>query len=129
MKDEAGGAPEEFEEGPPEPEEAPPPKVAAEKAAPKEPAELTYPDQLRQKFKSAAGSTDTLDDIYVDESWYELLEHVKLIAPLFSAGSLKLCFINRGESNNLIIMPGDEPTVVAVTEDCPRDQVLEALRK
>jgi len=127
MKDEASAAPEDFAEKPPEPKK-PPVKKASPKAAPKKAVKLSYPDILRQKYKSAAGSTDSLDDIYVDESWYELLEHTKLIAPLFSAGSLKLCFINRGEKLNLIVMAGDEPTVVAVTGDCPRDQVLEALR-
>jgi len=119
MKDEADGAPEDFAEQPP----------AAEKPAPKKAAELSYPDLLRQKYKAAAGSTDSLDDIYVDDSWFELLEHVKMIAPLFSAGPLKLCYVNRGESLNLVILPGDEPTVLAVTRSCPRDQVLEALRK
>jgi CheY-like chemotaxis protein len=135
MKDEADGAPEDFEEKPPEPAKAPPKKAAARKAppkakaAPKKAVELSFPDLLRKKFKAAAGSTDTLDDIYTDDSWFEMLEHVKMVAPLFSAGALKLCFVNRGERLNLIIIPGDEPTVVAVTGDCPRDQVLEALRK
>jgi len=129
MKDEAGGAPEDFEEKPPELKKASPPKAPAKQAAPEKPVQLSFPDMLRKKFKAAAGSTDSLDDIYVDGSWYELLEHAKFIAPLFSAGSLKLCFINRGERLNLIVMPGDEPTVIAVTADCPRDQVLEALRK
>jgi CheY-like chemotaxis protein len=129
MKDEAGGAPEDFEEKPPEPKRAPPKKAPAKQAAPQAPVQLSYPDMLRQKFKAAAGSTDSLDDIYVDGSWYELLEHAKFIAPLFSAGALKLCFINRDERLNLIVMPGDEPTVIAVTGDCPHDQVLEALRK
>jgi len=134
MKDEAAGAPEDFEEKPPEPKKAPPKKAPARqaappKAAPKKPVQLSYPDMLRKKFKAAAGSTDSLDDIYVDGSWYELLEHAKLIAPLFSARSFKLCYINRGERLNLIVMPGEEPTVVAVTADCPVDQVLTALRK
>jgi len=123
MKDEAEGAPEDFEEDPPSP------KAAAKKAAPKKAAELSYPELLRQKYTAAAGSNASLEDIYVDDSWFELLEHVKMIAPLFSAGPLKLCYVNRGERLNLIILPGDEPTVVAVTGDCPRDQVLEALRK
>jgi len=129
MKDEAGVAPEDFEEKSPEPKKASPPKAPAQQAAPKKPVQLSYPDMLRKKFKAAAGSTDSLADIYVDGSWYELLEHAKFIAPLVSAGSLKLCFINRGERLNLIVMPGDEPTVMTVTADCPRDQVLEALRK
>jgi len=123
MKDEAEGAPEDFEEDPPSP------KAAAKKAAPKKAAELSYPELLRQKYTAAAGSNASLEDIYVDDSWFELLEHVKMIAPLFSAGPLKLCYVNRGERLSLIILPGDEPTVVAVTGDCPRDQVLEALRK
>jgi CheY-like chemotaxis protein len=129
MKDEATSAPEDFEEKPPEPKKAPPKKAPAKQAAPKKQVQLSYPDMLRKKFKTAAGSTDSLDDIYVDGSWYELLEHAKLIAPLFSAGSFKLCYINRGARLNLIVMPGEEPTVVAVTADCPVDQVLTALRK
>lgn len=129
MKDEAAGRPDDFVENPVKPEKAPAKKAPVKKAAPKKAAPLTYPDILRQKYKSAAGSTDSLDDIYADESWFELLEHAKLIAPLFSAGALKLCFINRDERLDLIVMPGDEPTVVAVTDDCPRDQVLEALRQ
>ncbi len=134
MKDEAGGSPDDFKEKPPEPEKTPknkPPvkKTPKKTAAPQKPVNLSYPDSLREKYKSAAGTTDSIEDIYTDETWYELLEHTKLIAPLFSAGSLKLCFINRGERLNLIIMPADEPTVIAVTGDCPRDQVLEVLRK
>lgn len=134
MKDEAGGSPEDFDEKPAAAEKSAPPKAASKqaapkKAAPKKAATLSYPDQLRQKYEAAAGSTDSLDDIYVDDSWFELLEHVKMIAPLFSAAPLKLCYVNRGERLNLIILPGDEPTVMAVTGDCPRDQVLEALRK
>jgi len=129
IKDEADSAPEDFEEKPPEHRKAPPKKAPAKQVAPQKPVLLSYPDMLRKKFKAAAGSTDSLDDIYVDGSWYELLEHAKLIAPLFSAGSLKLCFINRDKRLNLIVMPGDKPTVVAVTGSCPRDQVMEALRK
>ena len=135
MKDEAAGSPEDFEEKPAAAgKKAAPPQAAAKKAvpkkaAPKKAAQLSYPDQLRQKYNAAAGSTDSLEDIYVDDSWFELLEHVKMIAPLFSAGPLKLCYVNQGENLNLIILPGDEPTVVAVTGNCPRDQVLEALRK
>jgi len=129
MKDEADGAPEDFEEKPPAAKTPPPVKAAAKKAAPKKAAELSFPDLLRQKYAAAAGSINSLDDVYVDDSWFELLEHVKMIAPLFSAGPLKLCYVNRGERLNLIIIPGDEPTVLAVTGDCPRDQVLEALRK
>ena len=134
MKDEAGGTPEEFEEKPPAageppPSTAAPKKAAPQKAAPKKAAKLSFPDQLRKKYAAAAGSTDSLDDVYVDDSWFELLEHVKMIAPLFSAAPLKLCYVNRGEKLNLIIIPGDEPTVLAVTDSCPRDQVLEALRK
>lgn len=134
MKDEAEGAPEDFAEKPPEAKKPAPPKAAAKKvspkkAAPQKAAELSFPDLLRQKYKAAAGSTDSMDDIYVDDSWFELLEHVKIIAPLFSAGPLKLCYVNRGEGLNLVIIPGDEPTVLAVTGNWPRDRVLEALRK
>jgi len=128
MKDEAEGAPEDFEEEPPSPKAAAK-KAAPKKAVPKKAAERSYPDLLRQKYEAAAGSNDSLEDIYVDDSWFELLEHVKMIAPLFSAGPLKVCYVNRGERLNLIILPGDEPTVVSVTDSCPRDQVLEALRK
>jgi len=127
LKDEAGSAPDDFEEKPPETEKTPKKKPPAKKA-PKKAASLSYPDKLRAKFKSAAGTTDNLEKIYTDGTWFELLEHAKLIAPLFSAGSLKLCFINRGERLNLVVMPGDEPTILAVTADFPRDKVLEALR-
>ena len=134
IKDEAGSTPDDFEEKPPEPEKDQKKKPPVKKASPKasmsqKPASLSYPDRLREKYKSAAGTTDNLKDIYTDRTWNELLEHTKLIAPLFSAGSLKLCFINRGESLNLIVMPGDEPTVIEITGDFPRDQVLEVLRK
>jgi len=134
MKDEAGVTPDDFEKRPPEPEKVPQKKPPGKKtppkaAAPQKPASLSYPDRLRASYKSAAGTTDSLKDIYTDGTWYELLEHAKMIAPLFSAGSVKLCFINRGERLNLIVMPGDEPTVITVTGDCPHDQVLEVLRK
>ena len=134
MKDEAAGTPGHIEKKAKATDKAlakkaPAQKAPAKKSASPKTVKLSYPDTLRKKFRSAAGSTDSLDDIYTDESWHELLEHAKLIAPLFSAGALKLCFINRGERLNLIVLPGDEPAVLAVTAECPRDQVLDVLRK
>ncbi len=134
MKDEAAGEPEDFDEKTPEPAKEPPRpapvKKAPKKAAPPpKPVRLSYPEILRKKYHSAAGTTAGLEDIYTDESWYELLEHAKLIAPFFASGPLRLCFINRGARLNLIVIPREEPTVLAVTADCPRDQVLEVLRK
>ncbi len=74
------------------------------------------------------GERKCLKDIYRDNSWNDLILQVSELGKFLKAGTLKSCYINIGESNDFILVPGEQITVVSVDPKCPRDRMLQALR-
>ena len=44
-----------------------------------------------------------------------------------NAGNFKACYIDRGEAGNLVLLPGDETTVVTLEKNCPGDVIRRLL--
>jgi hypothetical protein len=42
-------------------------------------------------------------------------------------GDLEMGYIDKGEENDYIVLPGEKTTVVAVNPKCPRDKLLRVL--
>ncbi|MBU0987646.1 MAG: response regulator, partial [Proteobacteria bacterium] len=74
----------------------------------------SFEDILRQKLDNIIGDKKYLKDIYPDDSWKELLAQALEIGRLFSAGKLKTCYIDRGESTDFILLPGEKITVISL---------------
>lgn len=112
----------------PQPKAAQKPQVVKEKAT----AEPPPPDaisQIKQKLQNEIGQRCGLQDIYKDNSWGDLIQQLSTTGSIFQAGKLKLCYIDRGEPFDYILLPGREITVLTVSPKCPRDKIIQVLNK
>ncbi|MEE8553968.1 MAG: hypothetical protein V3S72_11765, partial [Desulfobacterales bacterium] len=62
-----------------------------------------------------------------DNSWSDLVTQASEVGKFFVAGTLKSCYIDRGEATDFILLPGKEITVISIDPKCPRDRFLRAL--
>lgn len=73
------------------------------------------------------GETCGLVDIYKDPSWDSLIVQFGRIGAFFGAGEFAIGFVDHGVSQNAILLPDKETTVISVTSKCPRDRILDLL--
>ena len=86
-------------------------------------------DQIHDRIASHRGQVRGINDIYRDSSWNHLLARTASLGRFFDAGELKSVFVARGDANDYILLPGNPATVVAVSNDCPRDRLLNLLNE
>ena len=73
------------------------------------------------------GPNSGLEDIYRDNSWDSRLLQLSRAGVFFNIGPLEMGYIDKGEDNDFIVLPGETTTVLAVNPKCPRDKLLRAL--
>ena len=83
--------------------------------------------KIREKIESEAGTDCGVEDIYQDNSWEPLLLHLSEVGNLFGLETLQLGYVDRDETNDHIILPGETTTVVEVNPKCPRDKLMKVL--
>ncbi|MES0445336.1 MAG: response regulator [Desulfobacterales bacterium] len=93
------------------------------------PKALPLEDIISNKLEEVKGGSKYLKEIYQDNSWSELVTQASEVGKFFVAGTLKSCYIDRGEATNFILLPGKEITVISIDPKCPRDRFLRALNK
>lgn len=91
------------------------------------PKTLPVEDIVRNKLEKVKGGSKYLRDIYQDNSWSDLVTQASEVGKFFVAGTLKSCYIDRGEATDFILLPGKEITVISIDPKCPRDRFLRAL--
>ena len=84
-------------------------------------------DTIRMKLENEIGERSGLGDIYKDKSWDGFVSQAAEIGAFFHAGKLKICHIDEDGSNDLIILPGEETTVISIRPNSPIDRVIQAL--
>lgn len=82
---------------------------------------------IKGKLTEAIGERSGLEDIYQDNEWDGLIAQIIRIGAFFNTGKLKLVYLDRGESNDLILLPGKETHIVLVDPKCPRDRIITLL--
>lgn len=82
---------------------------------------------IRDKLKDEIGGNFGLEDIYEDSSWDGLVAQMSRIGVFFNAGKIKISYIDRGESNDFILLPGKRTTVLSVNPRCPKDRIIQVL--
>ncbi|MBW1803168.1 MAG: response regulator, partial [Deltaproteobacteria bacterium] len=103
-------------------------KKDAEKAP--DQTESQKPDlvrNIRSKVEKEIGERCGLEDISQDSSWDNLMAQMEEVGEFLGAGKLKVGYIDRGESNDFILLPGKETTVISVNPKCPRDRIVQVL--
>jgi CheY-like chemotaxis protein len=83
--------------------------------------------RIRQAIEKRIGQAGGVEDIYQDTSWDGFIHRLKALGELFRSGPMKLCFVDKGESTDHIIIPGRKTTVISVNPKSPRDKIMKAL--
>jgi CheY-like chemotaxis protein len=93
-------------------------------------AESRKPDlmqDIRSKVEKEIGERCGLEDIRQDSSWDNLMAQMSEVGEIFGAGKLKIGYLDSGESNDFILLPGKKTTVISVNPKCPRDRIVQIL--
>ena len=83
--------------------------------------------KIRQQIEAGVGPRSGLEDIYQDNAWADQLRQMARLGDALGAGPLRLAYINRAESVDFILLPGDPIHVVSIHPKSPRDRLVEAL--
>jgi len=90
--------------------------------------ETTTPvERVKRLLEKEVGKGYGIEDIYEDPSWESFVKGIRRLGSAFNSGEFKAAYIDRGESKDFILVPGESVTVVAVNPKCARDRILEAL--
>jgi len=101
-----------------------------------EPDKLPEEDQLekpniinsvKNKLEKELGDNFGMEDIYQDNSWDELIAQSKRIGSFFNAAELKVCYVDKGQPVDFLLLPMKETTVISVNPKCPRDKIIQVL--
>ena len=84
-------------------------------------------ERVKQFLKREVGKGCGIGDVYEDNSWESFVKGIRRLGAGFQAGEFKVGYIDRGESKDFILLPGESVTVVAVNPKCARDRIMEAL--
>ena len=86
-----------------------------------------YLKRIKDKIESEVGPACGLNDIYHDDSWNGLIFQLSKIGDCFDLGKMLMGYIDKGESSDYIVLPGDKTTVISVDPKCPREKLLQVL--
>jgi CheY-like chemotaxis protein len=103
----------------PRKKEPPPVKERIERVSPVQ--------RVKQFLKKEVGEGYGIEDVYEDNSWENFVEGIERLGAAFQAGGFRVAYIDRGESKDFVLLPGESVTVVAVNPKCARDRIMEAL--
>ncbi len=84
-------------------------------------------ERVKQFLKREVGEGYGIEDIYEDNSWESFVKGAERLGVAFQAGRFKVAYVDKGESKDFILLPGESVTVVAVSPKCARDRIMEAL--
>ncbi|MBW2607268.1 MAG: response regulator [Deltaproteobacteria bacterium] len=84
-------------------------------------------DDIKNKIEKQVGSQCRLEDIYIDPSLDDWAVQMSSVGDFFGIGKLKVCYLDKGESNDTILLPGKNTTVISVDSKCPKDKIIQVL--
>jgi len=84
-------------------------------------------DDIKNKIEKQVGSKCRLEDIYIDPSLDDWIVQMSSVGVFFGIGKLKVCYLDKGESNDTILLPGKNTAVISVGSRCPKDRIIQVL--
>ena len=82
---------------------------------------------IKEKIECDIGPSCGLEDIYHDNSWDNRLVQLSKAGEFLNIGKMILGYIDTGDPNDYILMPGEKTVVLSVHSKCPRDKLLQIL--
>ncbi|MGD8882966.1 MAG: response regulator [Desulfobacterales bacterium] len=83
--------------------------------------------KLKEKIDNQIGQQCGLEDLYQDEFWDNRVAQLSKTGEFFHFGRLMLAYIDKGNTNDYILIPGPKTTVITVDPKCPRDKILRVI--
>ena len=108
-----------------EPEEVPESVMEQIEPAQNNPADLLK--MLKQRIEKEIGQQCGLEDLYQDEFWDSRVAQLAKAGEFFHFGKFMLGYIDKGDTNDYILLPGQKTTVITVDPKCPRDKILRVI--
>jgi CheY-like chemotaxis protein len=90
-----------------------------------EPADLLK--KLKKRIENEIGQQCGLEDLYQDEFWDSRVAQLAKAGDFFHFGKFMLAYIDKGDANDYILLPGQKTTVIRVDPKCPRDKILRVI--
>ncbi len=90
-----------------------------------DPADLLK--KLKQRIENEIGQQCGLEDLYQDEFWDSRVAQLAKAGDFFHFGKFMLAYIDKGDTNDYILLPGQKTTVIRVDPKCPRDKILRVI--
>ena len=84
-------------------------------------------NRLKAKIEAEIGQQCGLEDLYQDALWDSQVTQLSKIGTFFNMGKFMLAYIDKGDSNDYILVPGQKTTVLTVDPRCPRDKILRVI--
>lgn len=84
-------------------------------------------EAIRKKIETQIGNRNGVLDIYQDQSWSGFINEANSIGEIFNFGKLNIFYVNKGQDEQFLIVPGNEISVVAISTDSPRDRIIDIL--
>ncbi len=84
-------------------------------------------NRLKAKIEAEIGQQCGLEDLYQDALWDSQVTQLSKIGTFFNLGKFMLAYIDKGDSNDYILVPGQKTTVLTVDPRCPRDKILRVI--
>ena len=85
--------------------------------------------QLKLRIEQEIGPQCGLEDLYQDEFWDSRVAQLSKVGEFFHLGDFTLAYIDKGDTNDYILIPGRKTTVITVDPRCPRDKILRVISK
>jgi CheY-like chemotaxis protein len=108
-----------------EPEEVP--ESVMEQIEPGEDGPADLLKKLKQRIEDEIGQQCGLEDLYQDEFWDSRMAQLAKAGEFFHFGKFMLGYIDKGDTNDYILLPGQKTTVITVDPKCPRDKILRVI--
>jgi CheY-like chemotaxis protein len=83
--------------------------------------------QLKEKIEKEIGQQCGLEDLYQDGFWDSRVAQLSKAGDFFNLGRFMLGYIDKGDTNDYILLPGKKTTVITVDPRCPRDKILRVI--
>jgi CheY-like chemotaxis protein len=108
-----------------EPEEVPESVMEQIEPGEDDPADLLK--KLKERIENQIGQHCGLEDLYQDEFWDSRVAQLSKAGEFFHFGKFMLGYIDKGDANDYILLPGQKTTVITVDPKCPRDKILRVI--
>ena len=83
--------------------------------------------KLKERIENQIGQQCGLEDLYQDEFWDSRVAQLSKTGEFFDFGRFMLAYIDKGDTNDYILIPGRKTTVITIDPKCPRDKILRVI--